>query len=240
MEATFRAHVFFHCAVLYDRPNISNQALVEANVDLPLRVVSALLARGDDSRCVFADTFFRKFPARCSVQPRYTASKLQFRDAIVELHSRSPFPAVILLIEHMYGAGDDLRKALPSIAQRLVRKEPRIALTSGRQRRDFIHVDDVVSAMLTASSTKEHFLSEVGCGVGESYSWASAVALLRELCNSDSELGFGDLPDKPLEIMNSTADTRWLTANGWEPRRAIRDGFKELVSWIERGIEPNA
>jgi CDP-paratose synthetase len=224
------ASAYFNCSVIYDRPETTDEEIQEVNVELPIRVVRHMLAVGQDFRCVLADSFNRKFPIGSTTQPRYTASKLRLAERVARLSAEQKVKIVLLLIEHMYGPNDSPKKVLPFIADSLSKNVPRIALTSGRQRRDFVHVDDVASAMLIAQHGAQSGLVEAGCGIGTSVSLREAICLLRDLCGSSSELGFGDLPNTPNEILDSKADISWLSSRGWKPAFGLERGFRDLLT----------
>jgi CDP-paratose synthetase len=223
------ASAYFNCSVIYDRPDVTDEDIQAVNVELPLRIIRPMLVAGREPRCVLADSFNRKFPISSTTQPRYTASKVRLAEQVARLCSEHNLPVVLLLIEHMYGPNDSPKKVLPFIVDSLLRNTPRIALTSGLQRRDFVHVEDVASAMVIAQRGENLGLVEAGCGTGVSVPLREAICLLRDLCGSPSELGFGDLPNTPNEILDSRADISWLVSLGWHPAYNLQEGFRNLI-----------
>ena len=226
--AVSRAGAYFNCSVVYDRPDVTDEEIQAVNVELPLRIIHGMLAGSEHTHCVLADSFNRKFPIHSTTQPRYTASKIRLAEEVARECSENSLQIVLLLIEHMYGPNDSPKKILPFIAKSLWQNVPRIALTSGRQRRDFIHVEDVASAMMVAYEGAKPGVTEAGCGTGESMPLRDAIGLLHDLCGSTTELGFGDLPNTPNEILDSKADISWLTSLGWKPLYNRDRGFREL------------
>jgi CDP-paratose synthetase len=223
------ASAYFNCSVIYDRPDVTDEDIQAVNVELPLRIIRQMLVSGRESRCALADSFNRKFPIGSTTQPRYTASKMRLAEQVAQLCSEHNLLVVLLLIEHMYGPNDSPKKVLPFIVDSLLKNTPRIALTSGLQRRDFVHVEDVASAMVIAQRGEKPGLVEAGCGAGVSVPLREAICLLRDLCGSSSELGFGDLPNTPNEILDSSADISWLTSLGWRPSYNLHEGFRNLI-----------
>lgn len=228
-SAVSRSCAYFNCAVVYDRQDTTDEEILAVNVELPLRVIRHFLDHGGEFRCVLADTFNRKFPTNSTPQPRYNASKKLLAEKLAQLCNEHVMSIVLLLIEHMYGPDDDSRKVIPFIARSLLHNVPRIALTSGVQRRDFVHVHDVAAAMVAAYWGAKPGLTEAGCGSGESVALRDAVGLLRDVFASSSELGFGDLANFPDEIVDSKADISWLSSLGWKPEYTIDAGFRSLV-----------
>jgi len=236
------ANCFFHFAVAYDRPNVSDEVLQAVNVDLPQRVISRLRGQGRLATCVLGDTFFRKFPAEATRQPRYTRSKTQLAERLLSDKSRfDPDVRVALLqIEQVYGPGDSFTKVLPLLTRQMLDNVPRLALTHGQQRRDFVHVEDVATAAMTLRSAEWQGVQRVECGTGVSTPVGEVLNRLRVLTGSRSVLGFGDMPPDQA-IDDSYADLAWLSSCGWRPRVPLQEGLAELVQDVEvRTSAPDA
>jgi nucleoside-diphosphate-sugar epimerase len=228
------AAFFFHFAVVYDRPTISDEEIERVNVQLPLKVLAALARHGQSPTCVFGDSFFRKFPAQATVQPRYTASKTRLADALLQLGADYPCRRAMLLIEQVYGPGDSMEKVFPSVTNTLLRGEvKRLALTEGLQERDFIHRDDVVSAALATAWSEWAGCVEVPCGSGQAVPVRDVFTKLKALTGASTELGFGDIPTNQA-IETSVADTSWLASRGWQARKSLDMGLCELVEDLQR------
>lgn len=60
-------------------------------------------------------------------------------------------------IEHMYGALDDENKFIYWLINKLKQNVEKIDLTSGVQKRDFIYIDDIVSAYENYNSKYKYF-----------------------------------------------------------------------------------
>jgi nucleoside-diphosphate-sugar epimerase len=55
--------------------------------------------------------------------------------------------------------------------------------------------------------------------------------MLRDLVNPSAELGFGDVPYRPDQVMVLKADISRLAALGWKPAIDLASGLKEMVAW---------
>ncbi len=113
-----------------------------------------------------------------------------------------------------------------------INKQESIDLTKGEQKRDFIYVDDVVSAYLkvlefTKNSDFSFKSFDVGCGVAVSLKdFASAI---KEISNSPTKLNFGALSYREDEIVCSKADIAELTKLGRQPKYSYKDGLKKYI-----------
>ena len=106
----------------------------------------------------------------------------------------------------------------------------------GEQLRDFIFVDDVVEAVLTASLSPRIEGSTLNIGSGEGISLREAAALVVAECGSgaidttapwpsvDEQIETGDF------FFDISAASRIL---GWSPRVSLRDGIRRTVSALK-------
>ena len=228
---------FFNFAVAYDRPANSDVLIAEVNVTRPLRVLDALAERGGEATCLLGDSFFRKFPPGATSQGRYTTSKAVLADAVAARRWPERMRVALLRIEQVYGPGESFAKVLPRVTRQLLENVERIALTDGLQRRDFIHVDDVVAAALVAARAAWSGVHTVPCGTGTATPVRTVFETLHALSGSRSIMGFGDMaPDQA--IPESLGDASWLRARGWHPRRALADGLAELVRDVSSRCAP--
>jgi UDP-glucose 4-epimerase len=97
----------------------------------------------------------------------------------------------------------------------------------GSQRRDFVHVDDVVLALLAAPGTPGVF--NVGSGVDTS------VLELHERCRAvsgdDREPRFG--PAREGDLMRSALDVSLAGRKlGWKPEVGLEEGLRRTWEWI--------
>jgi nucleoside-diphosphate-sugar epimerase len=227
----FAVDTIVHTATDYGRGSAPIGSILDANLVLPLRLAELGLRNG--VRCfVNSDSFFNKRGNVYAHLLNYSLSKASLRRWLCELAGQMSVINVVL--EHLYGPGDSPAKFVESVIQQIaVKRAPHIALTDGLQRRDFVHIDDVVAGYLKLI---EHGRSngigfdEFELGTGHATSLRDFVGLVKELSASPTDLRFGELPNRPDEIMVSTADTRRLLALGWQATLSPRDGLRRTLA----------
>jgi nucleoside-diphosphate-sugar epimerase len=217
--------VVLHCATNYGRGDVPRPDVVEANLVLPLALLEAAMRSGRRVAFVNTDTMLDKDVSD------YTLSKKQFREWLRVVSDE--LVAVNVPIEHFFGPGDDPTKFVTSVLRSLLAGEPRIALTPGDQERDFIYVDDVVSALLAilrfAHGARPGF-HEFELGRGEPMKIRAFVELAKALSgNETTVLDFGARPYRRNEVMRIAADTGRLRALGWEPRHDPASGLRLTI-----------
>jgi UDP-glucose 4-epimerase len=97
----------------------------------------------------------------------------------------------------------------------------------GSQRRDFVHVDDVVRAHLLAATT-DHVGEAYNVGTGRSVSVLELAELVRELAGSRSDIVH--VPARSGDVTTSRADISKARGElSFEPRVSLREGIGGLV-----------
>jgi nucleoside-diphosphate-sugar epimerase len=146
---------------------------------------------------------------------------------------------VNIALQHFYGPGDDPTKFVTFIIKSLLREEQCIKLTDGKQRRDFIFIDDAVEAILKIIEAYEQ--TRVGfhrfeVGSGESTTIREFVMLIKKLCNNTNTfLDFGALPYRKGEVMDVYTNIEELLSLGWMPKINLLSGIEQTIK-IEREI----
>jgi CDP-paratose synthetase len=214
-----------HCATNYGRRSVPRPDIVEANLLVPLKLLDAALRSGQPTVFINTDTMLDK-----SIST-YSLSKSQFRDWLLAYSDERA--CVNVALEHFFGPGDDPSKFVSFIVQALLRGDSCIPLTGGEQQRDFVYIDDVVSAFLFivhfARGLTKGFV-EFEVGRGESVQVREFVQLAKALCkNQVTDLQFGALAYRPNEVMRVTANTEKLRALGWGPSFSIEQGLRRMI-----------
>lgn len=233
-DALFRDHgtidAIIHTATSYGRNNESVAEIFAANTEFPLRLLDAG-ARAGVHAFMNTDTILDKY------LNLYAFSKNQLLEwgRFFALHKKITFWN--LRLEHFYGAGDDATKFTAHIVNSCLANVPEIRLTLGEQRRDFIYIDDVVSAyvlLLREIQGAPPALREFDVGSGTSVSIREFVTLVRRLTGATTELNFGALPYREGEVMHSVANVEPLTDLGWRCHHDIEAGIRKLLGMEAR------
>jgi len=178
----------------------------------------------------------QQFPA--SPESAYGWSKLMGELDATYLMRESGIDSVILVLHNVYGAPSDYKgvraQAIPALVWRaLSASDGGLAVwVDGGQGRSFIHVSDVVDALVIALIR--------GSNVGAIQIGTSICTRVRDLAstivsivNPSLEVVF-DLT-KPSGDRGRCAD--WSKAQavlGWQPRIALDHGIRDLADWIRQ------
>ena len=139
---------------------------------------------------------------------------------------------------NLYGPGDNFDLQASHVIPALMRKihEAKLAGASnvevwgsGQPRREFLHVDDCADALVHLLC---HYSDEphVNVGSGEDLTIAALAALVAEVVGYSG--GFAYDQSKPDGAPRKLLDVGRLSALGWRPSIALRDGLAETYAWF--------
>lgn len=163
----------------------------------------------------------REYPA--NVYAAAIAAGTHYAQAIA---SQLPFPLITARLGLVYGTGQAEDFLVPSLVSACVEGKP-ITLQRPRDRRDFIHVSDVVEALCRLA------IAEVGSdiinlGSGEAVSVAELAIMVATLASADPELVHAEPHDDPVTLQLCVERANALI--GWKPRVGLEEGIADLIA----------
>ena len=137
-------------------------------------------------------------------------------------------PVVVLRLFNVFGPGQRGDFLLPRILNGLA--EGRICLRDPAPRRDFVYIDDVVDAFLSALSFRDSNVEIFNIGSGRSVSVADLAELVLRLSGRAASVEY-DGQTRPREIADIVADIRKAgRVLGWAPRITLEDGIRRILA----------
>lgn len=129
----------------------------------------------------------------------------------------------------LYGPHEDERRLVASVARALVAGE-RAPTSTGLQRRDFLHVDDVAGTFAAILGSDAE--GPINVGSGEAVTVHSIARRLADAAGRPELLDVGTLPDRPGEPAEIVADiARVRDEVGFTPRFGLDEGLAATVDW---------
>jgi CDP-paratose synthetase len=221
--------ILIHAATNYGRDSSMEQMIAD-NVLFPVHLLEHA-AKNNCKTFINIDSFFNKPENKnYSYLGNYILCKSQLEEWLKNGCSNSKI--INIKLEHPYGPFDNPEKFVPMILAKLLAEETPILLTEGNQLRDFINVDDVVSAFSFVLAHNNKFspgFTQVNLGTGKQISIKEFVETAKRVTGSKSILKFGGLPYRENEIMSSVAKDSLLQKLGWKPVISIEIGLKNLL-----------
>jgi nucleoside-diphosphate-sugar epimerase len=147
-----------------------------------------------------------------------------------EWSGRSGAPAFWLRPFIVYGPGQRGDMVIPYAIERAL-SGGRGEFSAGYQRRDFVHVDDVVDAILRATESPLTGWNEFHIGSGTKVAVREVVGEIADQLEARDRFVFGARAIKPGEPEIQVADVRRARAVlGWVPRIGWREGVRALCA----------
>ena len=137
---------------------------------------------------------------------------------------------------NLYGPGDNYHPenshVIPGLLRRFheakVNRAPQVTVWgSGTPRREFLHVDDLAGGALHLLGV-ENPPDWINIGCGEDVTIRELAQLVKETVGFEGGLVFD--PSRPDGTPRKLMDSSRMTALGWKPRIALREGLREAYA----------
>ena len=239
------AEVIFHLAAQADVGTSVKRPAYDADVNVVGTVTALEAARAAGARVVFGSTGGAIYgevdePAdedhpRRPVSP-YGTAKLAAEEYVQTWNRLYGAGHVVLRFANVYGPRQDssLEGGVVAIfLERMARGEETLIFGDGGHERDYVHVNDVVSALVAAS---EHAGGVFNIGTGR----ATSVLELHELCRRVT--GVEDPPrhvepragDARRSVLECTRAERELA---WRAETTLEQGLRSTWQWLRASVE---
>ena len=168
----------------------------------------------------------------------YGLDKLTVDHAIRQYHDLYGLDAIPLRYFNVYGPRqppNDYSGVISIFIDQALTDQPITVHGDGDQTRDFVYVDDVVTANLLAAET-DHVGIAYNVGTGERVTIRELAETIVEVTDSNSDVVHTDERDG--DIRHSEADiSRARTRLEYEPTVSLREGLDSTVEWFRRERE---
>jgi len=184
------------------------------------------------SSAVYGEPIKVPIPEDHPLMPKspYAASKVSGEAFVQAFANQYGFRPVILRLFNVYGPKQSRAYAgvIIEIIRRVSRGEPPIVFGDGEQTRDFVHVSDVVEAIML-SLRNEGVRGVFNIGSGEGITINYLANLILKLMGREDLRPIYATP-RPGDIRHSIADiTRARKGLGFKPKVELEVGIKELI-----------
>lgn len=222
------------------------------NVSPKLRTAAQLQSRDWELHCPVSSNEkvcgleLRPLPtdelSRLSPTSIYAITKRGQEEMVLSVCQAYGIPAVALRYFNAYGARQALSNPYTGVAaifcSRLLNGHVPAIFEDGMQRRDFVHISDLVQANLLAMQKDEADGRVFNVGSGR-------VITIRDLADSLSERLNGGKDAEILgqfrdgDVRHCFPDVRQIEGLGYEAQVSLVDGVPELVEWVRSSTAPD-
>ena len=241
----FRPDVIFHLATYYAVEHAPQEIplMIDTNV---LGAVNLLEASKESMVKLFVNTsscfVYResenKLRENDDLNPLnlYALTKIQAEQACSFYAEEYGLKTITFRLFPPYGPADHERRLISYVIKSLLNGE-RLKLTTGKQRWDFVYVDDIVNAYFKLLSVSDlpqkHEIFNIG--TGNAVSVREVVSRIKEIIGAELEPEWGAIPHRKNEVWFTCADiSKTETFLSWQPKiQILGEGLKLTVEWYK-------
>jgi len=193
------------------------------------------LCRKFNARMIFTSSYVYGIPQYLPIDEKhpvisfnpYADSKIQGEKLCESYYNFFKVKSVIVRPFNIYGKGQNDNFLISSIFKQAQTGE--IHLSDSKPRRDYVHIDDVVSAYLKIIDSHDLDFEIFNIGYGQSYSVKEITGTVNKLFDNKLEIYFSEL-ERPNEVPDTRADiTKAKRMLAWEPKISLIDGIKKCL-----------
>lgn len=205
----------------------------QTNLNLSINALE--LARKWKARVIYMSSYFYGPPQYIPVDEKHPlaphnpyAQTKYLSEELCKAYSRDfDVPVISFRLFNIYGPGQKGNFLIPEILEK-IKKGGTITLKDPRPKRDYIHIDDVVSAVMAGINISEEAYHVFNLGTGSSISVKELVEAIKSCSPIDFEVNFTHEYRKG-EVLDSVAGVeKMMKCLNWKPQISIEKGIKSL------------
>jgi dTDP-glucose 4,6-dehydratase len=164
------------------------------------------------------------------VKSVYGRSKLLSSKYLIDIFKKKKFPSIILRLYLTYGPKQDVNRFLPIIIKNCL-KNRKFPCSSGMQLRDFVHVEDVVDAIIKSLKNKQSIGQIINIGSGKPKKIKNIIQHIKKTLKGGFPQ-FGEIKlrkDEILKLYPSISKAKKII--NWKPKIPFEIGLKSTIKF---------
>lgn len=247
--SSFKPDAIFHLAAYYAISHKTQEmsCMIDTNVLGTINLLDAAKNAGvkffaNTSTCfVYEDcTSNLREDAELSPVNLYALTKMQAEFACLFYSKKYKLKTITFRLFPPYGPYDSRRKLIPYLIMSLLKGEPP-RMTTGKQKWDFIYVDDIINAYIKLASNYQNLSNEheiINLGTGSAISVQEISSLVKGIIGTELDPLWGSVPHRDNEVWFLSADiTKAKNLLNWTPKRQIGEGLSNTINWCKELLE---
>ncbi|WP_447980620.1 NAD-dependent epimerase/dehydratase family protein [Candidatus Nitrospira bockiana] len=161
----------------------------------------------------------------------YGASKLGLHLVLHQLGAVSGMEVAWVRLFYQFGPWEDSRRIVPWIIRSLL-ADQEVKVTAGEQVRDFLHVEDVASAICAVADSR--LIGPVNIGSGVPVRLRDVLSGIGRIIGRPELIRLGAVPYRPVPTdppFVCANNSRLKTATGWHPSFELDEGLHQTIDW---------
>lgn len=146
--------------------------------------------------------------------------------------NQTPSRCVAARLFNVIGPRETNPHVLPEIVEQLVQGKDTLDLGNVEPKRDYIHSDDVASALVSLAGAETPKFDAFNVGTGHEYSVAELVDRLSQIIGRAVTIRKDPARTRRSDRMHLVADaSKLMRLTGWKPRYTLDTALRELWTW---------
>ena len=170
-------------------------------------------------------------------QSPYASSKLAMEHAALMYNDVYGLPTTCLRYFNVYGPRQKLDSTyaavIPALVTAMIEGNPSIIFGDGEQKRDFVHVDDVVRANLMAAENDKANGKVLNISGGGAVTINELAGILQDLIPNAPATVYEPRRDGDIYFSEAVIERAW-GALGYRPEVALVEGLRSTVEWFRQ------
>lgn len=185
--------------------------------------VSSVAVYGKDKKGKFKES------DECFPNTEYGLTKLLAEKEVQYWSTRSGMSATILRPFNIYGPGN-YKGIIYSFLSNIKSSGCVVIYGNGKQKRDFLYVDDFIEALLRVIDTKKAGIFNLGAP--DKYSILEILEMFRKIMKKNIEVEFNTKEEG--KVFNINQDLSLVKKElNWEAETSLEGGLRKTVEWYE-------
>lgn len=166
----------------------------------------------------------------------YGLSKLKASNILMHYFNKKNFPVIILRLYQAYGPQQSINRLIPiTISNCILNKT--FPCTNGAQYRDFIFIDDVISAIIKCLTTKKKIFGQIfNLGTGKPFKVKSVIQKISRLTKKGYPQ-YGKLKMRKDEVLKIFPNIKKIKKIlNWSPKIPLKVGLKKTLKFYRKDL----
>ncbi len=165
-----------------------------------------------------------------TIKSIYGKAKLLSSLHLINLYKKEKFPSTILRLYLAYGPRQDINRFIPIIIDGCI-KNKKFPCSEGHQLRDFIHVEDVVDAILKSLLNKNARGQIINIGSGKPQKIRKIIEYIKKVSKKGNPQ-FGKIKLRKDEILKLYPNIKKAKKKiNWKPKISFNKGLKLTIKF---------
>ena len=165
-----------------------------------------------------------------SIKSIYGKAKLLSSIYLTDLYKKKNFPSIVLRLYLAYGSRQDANRFLPIIIKGCIENK-KFPCSKGNQFRDFLHVDDVVDAIIKSLTNRNARGQIINIGSGKPRKIRNIIEYIKKISKGGYPQ-FGKIKLRKDEIIKLYPNIKKAKRKiNWKPQISFERGIKSTIKF---------